>query len=311
MANKRPQTDIGSLYKPMTKLIMGGYMVLTANAVPRSKGNKCLIIHADDLGMCHSINAATFYASHVGAITSASVMVPCAWFREVVHYAKAHPEFDLGVHLTLTSEWSNIRWRPITNVAKDSALIDLDGFFCSNGKSLKLVREDLISSELHAQITTCLESGLRPTHIDSHMFALFTSSALYRVYLRLANTFNIPCLNWPFLMASSTLENTDTSIIRGVDRQYQAPKSLNHSDWMEFYLDTIMSLSDGINQLTVHLGYDDDELRAAMGADTFWGSSWRRRDLAVITSRRFRMALEQRGVSLIGWQEIATRWSSA
>src|SRR6266481_6471578 len=72
--------------------------------------SKLLIVHADDLAVAHSVDTASFEALDKKAITSASIMVPCAWLTEVASYAKDHPNADLGLHLTLTSEWKVDRW---------------------------------------------------------------------------------------------------------------------------------------------------------------------------------------------------------
>src|SRR5437773_9146036 len=75
--------------------------------------SKLLIIHADDLAVAHSVNIASFDALNKNAVTSASIMVPCAWLTEIASYAKEHPDADLGLHLTLTSEWKVDRWSSV------------------------------------------------------------------------------------------------------------------------------------------------------------------------------------------------------
>src|SRR5205814_883904 len=85
---------------------------------------KLLILHADDLGAAHSIDAASFAALDNGAISSASVMVPTPWITEVGAYARSHPNADLGIHLTLTSEWLTYRWASIESKDKVPSLLD-------------------------------------------------------------------------------------------------------------------------------------------------------------------------------------------
>src|ERR671932_689904 len=77
------------------------------------KASRLLVIHADDLGMSHSVNRATFDALEHGYVTSSSILVPCPWFPEVARWAKMHPEADLGIHMALNSEWTDFRWRTV------------------------------------------------------------------------------------------------------------------------------------------------------------------------------------------------------
>src|SRR2546421_10877209 len=90
--------------------------------------SKLLIIHADDLSVAHSVDTASFDALDKNAVTSASIMVPCAWLTEVASYAKDHPDADLGLHLTLTSEWKVDRWGPVSSSDKVPSLFDASGY---------------------------------------------------------------------------------------------------------------------------------------------------------------------------------------
>ena len=88
---------------------------------------KLLIIHADDLGVAHSENRASFDAFSKGMVNSASIMVPCPWFMEVVNWALANPKADLGLHLTLTAEWKHLKWGPVAGAGAVPGLVDEQG----------------------------------------------------------------------------------------------------------------------------------------------------------------------------------------
>ncbi len=108
-----------------------------------------LIIHADDVGMCRSVNMATFSAFEVGMIKCGSIMVPCPWFQEVAAYCRENPDADLGIHLTLTSEWKYYRWGPVASKDKVPSLIDEEGFLW---RSSQQVQENAKAEEVEFAI---------------------------------------------------------------------------------------------------------------------------------------------------------------
>lgn len=114
---------------------------------------RLLVIHADDLGMSHSVNRATFEALEESWVTSASVLVPCPWFPEVVRFARSHPEADLGIHLALNSEWTDYRWGPISPVDSVPTLLDENGYLpLLEEMVVGRARPSEVERELRAQI---------------------------------------------------------------------------------------------------------------------------------------------------------------
>ena len=136
--------------------------------------------------MCHGGNQAFLELAARGAVSCGSMMVPCPWFREIAEAAAADPALDLGVHLTLTSEWLHYRWRPLSTTSRASGLIDEEGYFWRDVASLRahLVPE-AAEAELRAQIERAIAAGLRPTHIDAHMAAAMLPE-LIDLHVRLA-----------------------------------------------------------------------------------------------------------------------------
>ena len=265
---------------------------------------KLLILHADDLGFAHSANAASFDALDKGVISSASIMVPTPWVTEVAAYARAHPDADLGLHLTLTAEWETYRWGSVESKDKVPSLLDPDGTF-PNNDSVVAVRAKLeeIDLELRAQIQRALALGIRPTHLDSHMGSLFTTPALLATYVKIAHEYHLPFLALrtnPFGGPPMPLAPNDIPL----DALIQAFEVGSAEKWKAFYLNAIANLKPGLTEIIVHLGHDDAELQAVTVNQEPWGSAWRQRDYDVVSSPEFKKALQDNKVILIKWRDL-------
>jgi chitin disaccharide deacetylase len=129
-----------------------------------------LVIHADDVGMCHGANRAFVELSHAGTITSGSTMVPCPWFPELAEVAAANASLDVGVHLTLNAEKAHYRWRPVSNPTAASGLVDDDGYLWHRVAQVRAAAQpDAVEEEWRAQIDRALRAGIDVTHLDTHM----------------------------------------------------------------------------------------------------------------------------------------------
>ena len=262
--------------------------------------SKLLIIHADDLAVAHAVDSASFDALEKGAVTSASILVPCPWLSEVAAYAKAHPGADLGLHLDLTSEWNTYRWGPIESRDKVASLLDPAGTFWSATEPVAArARPEEAERELRAQIERALAVGIHPTHLDTHMGTMFATPALTAIYAKLAHEYRLPFL-------SVRIPGQDTTVLPAdvlLDSVVIVNTDVQPARWKQSYLDAIKNLKPGFSELIVHLGYDGPELQAIMGQVAF-GSSWRQRDYDVVTSPEFKKALEDNHIILVKWKDV-------
>jgi chitin disaccharide deacetylase len=267
--------------------------------------SKLLIIHADDLAVAHSEDTASFDALDRHAATSASIMVPCPWLTEVADYSKSRPDADLGLHLTLTSEWKTDRWGPVASKDKVPSLLDRSGYLWPETDPAKqYIKAEDAEREIRAQIEYAISMGIHPTHVDSHMGVLFERPDLFAVYVKVAREYKLPFLaaldgNTPKELSS--LLSPNDPILNNV---VMASPDVPSKDWKAFYLNAIRNLKPGLTEFIVHLGHDDAELQAVMVDHPDYGSAWRQRDYEVITSPEFKQALEDNHVILVHWSDL-------
>ena len=293
---------------PLVLALMASTMSAQAKTVAERLGlpadTKLLILHADDLGVAHSVNAASFDALDKGAVSSASVMMPTPWVTEVATYARQHPNADLGLHLTLTSEWLTYRWGSVESKDKVPSLLDSTGTFPNDVPPVVArAKPAEVERELRAQVERAMALGIRPTHLDSHMGALFTTPELIATYVKVAHDYHLPFLGMktsPFggtpMPVSSKDVLVDAVVIAGPD--------VPRDQWKAFYVNAITTLKPGLTEMIVHLGHDDAELQAVTVDHEPYGSAWRQRDYDVVTSAEFKKALQDNKVRLVTYREL-------
>lgn len=270
---------------------------------------RAAILHVDDLGMCHGANRAYLDLARRGLATCGSVMVPCPWFREIAEAGAADPGLDLGVHLTLTSEWRHYRWRPLSTASRASGLIDDEGYFWRGVASLRarLVPE-AAEAELRAQIETALAAGLRPTHIDAHMAAAMLPELL-DAHVRLGVEYGlVPVLprgiGWapaPGAYAAA-LARLDGAGLPVIDH-FRGTLPVDGAATRPRYREVIEGLPQGVTHFALHATMPGEI--EAIAPDH---AGWRTREFALFSEGAVAEWCESAGIAAVGYRAIQELW---
>lgn len=256
---------------------------------------KLLILNCDDLGSSRSANVAVYEALRQGLATSASLMVPCPWARDA---AAQYRGDDVGVHLTLNSEWERYRWGPVTHAP---SLLDGDGGFPRtvpdtwDHADLEEVRR-----ECRAQVERAILWGFDVSHLDSHMGTLQLRADFFDVYLELAVDFGLP------------LRMAGASGQRRVGFPYREVAAAEGVVFSDHFVHTtgvgsrrdveraLFDLRPGVTEVYFHPAVDTDELRAS---HPDWAG--RVEDHALLCrDPSFADLAERTGATLIGFREL-------
>ncbi len=277
----------------------------TAERLGYPRDAKLLIIHGDDLGVAHSADLATFKGLDEKALSSASVMVPCPWLTEVAAYAKQHPDADIGIHLTLTSEWKSYRWGSVAPADQVPSLFDAEGYLWADAPFVGAhAKPEEVERETRAQIERALKLGIKPTHLDNHMGSVFTNPALFAVFTKVAREYHLPFLavRLPNAPPPMLAQLTDRDVV--LDSVITAHEGVRPEEWKEFYAGLLGTVKPGLTELIVHLGFDDAELRAITEGHSGWDAAWRQRDFDAVTSAEFKKLLEENHIILVRWRDV-------
>jgi predicted glycoside hydrolase/deacetylase ChbG (UPF0249 family) len=286
-------------------------MVTSHMTLARSLGvDRAAIFHVDDIGMCHGGNLAFLPLARQRYVTCGSVMVPCPWFREIAEAAAADSSLDLGVHLTLTSEWQHYRWAPISTVSRASGLIDDDGYFWRDDASLRrhLVVE-AAEAELRAQIERARLAGMNPTHIDAHMAAAMLPELL-DCHVRLGHEYGlVPVLPRKIRFAPDA--QSYNAVVAKLDRdgfpvvdEIRGTLPVAAEAVEPGYRKLVEDLAPGITHFALH-STRPGEIEAISPQH----APWRTNEYALFASGAVARWCAELGISLIGYRAIQALWT--
>jgi hypothetical protein len=277
---------------------------------------RLLVIEAEDLGMAHSIDKASFEALEKGWVTTAGILVPGPWFPEVLRWSRNHPNADLGIRLDLNADWSSYRWRPVSGLQRGSGLTDPGGYLSSSQVYVaQHATPAEVEGEARAQIEMAKRAGIPISHLDNHMRTMLVTPALFQAYWKMGQEYGLPVMVPNQLVQSKGVATQKPGIFSfgnievdlanvPVDRELEIMPGLAQKDWLSAYEKTLDALPPGVYLLSVHLGYNDEELQAMTWDHPNWGAQWRQNDLDVVRSPDFQKFLKDKGFILIGWKEL-------
>jgi len=280
-----------------------------------SATDRLVIIHTDDIGMCHASVQAFRDLWAFSTITSGATMVPCPWFPAVAQMCRENPEIDMGVHATLNAEWESYRWGPVSTRESDSGLMDDAGYFHQWHQAVyDQAKPEEVEKEINAQIERAVAAGINITHVDSHMGTIM-SPLFIQSYIQAASSRLLPSMlprlnakgiemmgvgepeRMLYLPIMQMLESMGVPMLDGLlSMPLHEP---NESTQMETAEELLGSLPEGITHFVLHPSIDTPELRA-IAAD--WES--RVANYNVFMSDRLKKFIESEDFKLIGYRHI-------
>ncbi|MBI1932300.1 MAG: polysaccharide deacetylase family protein [Ignavibacteriales bacterium] len=284
------------------------------------KEKKVIIFHADDIGMCDEANKAAFNYLQNNEINSAAIMVPCPNADEAISWAIENDDKDVGLHLTLTSEWKTYRWGTVANKKLVPGLLD------SLGKMYRSVEEVVmhasakeIETEIRAQIDYSISKGMKPDHIDTHMGTLYGSPDYVKVFFKVAEEYRIPAnaIDLSKEAVAQHFKNAGYPIneeVINLVNEYKLPKldffssvpnGNTYEEKRKNLFNHINELPAGLTEIIFHPSIETDNLKNIT-------NSWQQRvwESQLFSDPVVKQFLVDNDIILTNWKEIMKKYNS-
>lgn len=297
------------------------------------KGSKVLIMHVDDVGMSWDSNQGAIQAMEKGVANSVSIMMSCPWVPGFSHYLKDHPGVDAGLHLTLTSEWKDYRWAPLSGKTKTPGLVDPEGAMWPTVEDVAIhSTPDEVEAEILAQLDRARTMGITPTHLDTHMGTVFATPEFLQRYIRVGIENKIPVMFFGGHMTSIRQQEKivedqvpqlreagkmiwDAGLpvlddLHNLSYGFDYPQDENLSDkaLRKFatskYIETIGKLRPGLTMVIMHCTDPSEIFRFISESGRI-----RKGDLLAMTDPKLKEFLQKEKIILTTWRELMERRS--
>ncbi|MCM3338466.1 polysaccharide deacetylase family protein [Paenibacillus sp. MER TA 81-3] len=280
--------------------------------------DRLLIVNADDFGMCHATNEAIKQLLDEGAVSSATVMMPCGWAQDAAVWSAAHPQADVGIHLTFTSEWEGFKWGPVNRRGDTSSLVTAEGYFPSDCLAFEQQADlEQVRDEIIAQLEMAYAIGMNPTHLDNHMGSLyglatgrdfldivFDVCAEYGLPFRLPKS--IEGMQLPPEMGPLALQRAEQAAAKGVvildellSLPYASQEGQSEEQMKAAMIALLRSLKPGLSEIIIHPSFITGELQAIT-------PHWERRgmEFQLLLDPDMKQVIADEGIHLIRWADL-------
>jgi predicted glycoside hydrolase/deacetylase ChbG (UPF0249 family) len=299
------------------------------------KGARVLLIHVDDAGMSDESNQGAIIALTDGAATSVSVMMPCPWVPGFVKWLHQNPNIDAGLHLTLTAEWDNYRWIPLSGRKAVPGLVDTTGcFWASVAEVAQHATPAEVTMEMTAQLDRARAMGFEPTHLDTHMGTVYATPQFLMAYIQLGIKNHIPVMlpggKDKLIMEENQMTEQQTAPFRNLGKllwnaglpvlddlhnfsyDWKVPKDIASDDqkldqWRtDKYIDALDILQPGVTMMIMHCTNASPAFIQISDSGPL-----RRGDMLAMLNPAFKKALHNKGIILTTWRELMQRRNAA